>query len=157
MSDQVEQPSCLPVPERERSRPAGCGRSAERHGSRRAGADGRAGEETAPSVARGAFRHGPGERSRPGWMRGRGAAFQPSCSGGRSEAVQRDAGAARRDTEAGGPGRMEGPERKRRSLWRVERSGMAPGSGAARCWIRSAGKRRYLFPCTTCRRWACYP
>ena len=87
-----EQPSCLPVPERERSRPSGCGRSAERHGSRRAGTDGRAGEKTALSVARGAFR-----------------------------------------------------------------PGMASGSGAARRWIRSAGKRRYLFPCTTCRRWACYP
>ena len=37
-----------------------------------------------------------------------------------SAAVQRDA-ETRRDTEADGPGRMEGPERKRRSPWRVER------------------------------------
>ena len=49
-----------------------------------------------------------------------GAAFLSSCLGGRSEAVQRDA-ETRRDTEADGPGRMEGPERKRRSPWRVER------------------------------------
>ena len=124
----------------ERSRSAGR-RDAERHGSRRAGTDGRAGEETALSVARGAFRHGPGERSRPAldaWP-----AEQPSCSGGRSEAAHRYA-ETRRDTEAGGPGRMEGPERKRRSLWRVERSGMAPGNGAARRWMRGRWRNRAL-------------
>ena len=77
--------------------------------------------ETALSVARGASTawHRGAEPPGAGCVAG-GAAFLSSCLGGRSAAVQRDA-ETRRDTEADGPGRMEGPERKRRSPWRVER------------------------------------
>ena len=81
-----------------------------------------AGEETALSVARGASR--PGMASGSGtarrWMRGRWSSLPGFLSRSRSAAVQRDA-ETRRDTEADGPGRMEGPEGKRRSPWRVER------------------------------------
>ena len=67
------------------------------------------------------------QQGRPGLVL-RPSLFSELRSG--SEAAHRDAGAARRDTEADGPGRMEGPERKRRSPWRVERSGQAWHRGA---------------------------